>query len=114
MTAIVIFFHSVICIMLMMIILMQSGRGGGLTESFASAESLFGAKTNSFLVKSTTVLASFFLITCLSLAILSTKRDQSIMRKRALPLASHSQEEKAKDMDKPVEGMTTNAYNHTK
>ena len=58
---------------------MQSGRGGGLTESFASAESVFGAKTNSMLIKATTVLAAVFLITCLTPAFLSTKTKESLM-----------------------------------
>ena len=78
----IIFIHSLVCIFLCIIILMQSGRGGGLTESFASAESLFGAKTNIFLVKTTGALATIFLITCLSLAFLSSKQDESLMRHR--------------------------------
>ena len=36
MTGFFIFLHAVISIMLLVIILMQSGRGGALTESFAS------------------------------------------------------------------------------
>ena len=56
-----------------MIILMQSGRGGGLTEGFAPAESMFGVKTNEFLIKGTTLLAVFFLnyilnVSCASLS----------------------------------------------
>ena len=78
----IIFIHSVVCILISTIILMQSGRGGGLTETFASAESLFGAKTNVFLVKGTTVLASLFFVTCLSLAFLSSQQDKSLMSKR--------------------------------
>ena len=77
--------HTIICILLMIIILMQSGRGGGLTEHFASAENILGAKTNSFLVKSTTVLASLFLILCLTLAFLSTKKNQSLMTSTVTP-----------------------------
>jgi preprotein translocase subunit SecG len=74
-----IFLHVVICILLGIIILMQSGRGGGLAEGFASAESMFGAKTNVFLVRTTTVLGVFFLVTCLSLAFLSSKKEKSLM-----------------------------------
>ena len=75
----VIFVHAAICVFLITIILMQSGRGGGLTENFSAAESIFGAKTNVILVKATTVLASIFLVTCLSLAFLSTTRNRSLM-----------------------------------
>ena len=63
---------------------MQAGRGGGLTEAFSSAESVFGAKTNSFMVRVTTVLASLFLITCLSLAYLSSRKERSLMSESSL------------------------------
>ena len=82
-----IFIHVVVCIFIATIILMQSGRGGGLTEGFASAESMFGAKTNSFLVKTTSVLAAFYLITCLSLAFMSSKKEKSLMpQKISIPM----------------------------
>ena len=68
-----------VCALLIAIILMQSGRGGGLTESFAAAESMFGAKTNSILIRATTVLSLIFLVTSLSLAFLSTQQRQSLM-----------------------------------
>lgn len=71
--------HALICIFLIVIILMQSGRRGGLTESMAAAESLFGAQTNVFMVKATTIFAALFLVTCLSLAFLSSKQNQSLM-----------------------------------
>ena len=75
----VIVVHILVCILLALIILMQSGRGGGLTEGFAAAESMFGAKTNVVLVKATAVLASLFLVTCLSLAFLSTQKSKSLI-----------------------------------
>ena len=71
--------HVLVCSLLCAIILMQKGRGGGLTESFAAAESMFGAKTNAFMVKTTTVLASLFLVTCLSFAYLSSRQNRSLM-----------------------------------
>ncbi len=73
------FLQAVACIFLTIVILVQSGRGGGLTEAFASAESIFGAQTSGFLVKATTVLAVLFLGVSLSLAFLSSKKDQSLM-----------------------------------
>jgi len=76
------FFHAFISLLLLVIILMQSGRGGGLTEAFASAESMFGANTNELLIKGTTDLASLFLVTSLSLAVLSAQRGKSIMTDR--------------------------------
>lgn len=79
MTGVIIFVHSIVCILLVVVILMQSGRGGGLTEGFASAESMFGAQTNEFMIKATTVFSTIFLITCLGLAVLSAKKGQSLM-----------------------------------
>ena len=80
----IIFLHTVVCIFLSIIILMQSGRGGGLTEAFSSAESLFGARTNAFLVKATSVLAGLFLITCMTLAFFSSKKEKSLMTDRPI------------------------------
>ncbi len=75
----IIIVHCLVSVLLAVIILMQSGRGGGLTEAFASAESIFGAKTNTFLIKATTFLAVIFLVTSLSLAFLSSRKDKSLM-----------------------------------
>ncbi len=75
----VLIIHSLVCVLLVTVILMQSGRGGGLTEGFAAAETMFGAKTNEFMVKATSVLAVLFVITSLSLAHFSARRDQSLM-----------------------------------
>ncbi len=72
--------HTLTCILLVVTVLMQSGRGGGLTDaSFAAAESMFGAKTNSVLIKATTIFASIFLVTSLSLAFLSAQKDKSLV-----------------------------------
>jgi len=86
MYGITVFLHAAACVFVVIVILMQSGRGGGLTESFASAESMFGAKTNSFMVKTTTALAVVFFITSLSLAFMSSKKERSLMpNKVAIP-----------------------------
>lgn len=78
----VMFLHGMACVFLLIVILMQSGRGGGLTEGFASAESMFGAQTNEFMIKATTVLATLFFITCIGLAVLSSQRGKSLMSNR--------------------------------
>ena len=59
---------------------MQSGRGGGLTETFSGVESIFGTKTNVFLVRGTVILSVIFLITSLSLSYLSKKRGESLLQ----------------------------------
>ncbi len=73
--------HSIVCVLLVTVILMQSGRGGGLTEGFAAAETMFGARTNEFMVRATSILAVLFVITSLSLAYFSARRDQSLMER---------------------------------
>ena len=75
-----IFIHIIICVFLIIIVLIQAGRGGGLSESFSNAESVFGTKTNAFLVRATTVLAISFFISCLSLAFLSKQKTKSILK----------------------------------
>ena len=90
----IIVLHTLICILLSLVILMQSGRGGGLTETFASAESVFGAKTNSFMVRTTTVLASMFLLTCLTLAYLSSRKERSLMSEPSLMKKESTQQPK--------------------
>ncbi len=88
--SLVIVIHCIICLLLSLVILMQSGRGGGLTEQFASAESIFGAKTNVFMVKVTAVLAGLFLLTCIMLAYFSSKSNQSLMSTRPIPVGPAS------------------------
>lgn len=72
--------HVIACALLIIIILVQSGRGGGLVDTFSGVESMFGTKTNAFLTRTTTVLAVLFFITCLSLAFLSARQSRSLMR----------------------------------
>jgi len=84
MTGFFMFLHALVCILLATIILMQSGRGGGLTEGFAGAESMFGAKTNEFMIKATTLFSVLFLTTCLVLAVLSARKDRSLMSTKAV------------------------------
>ena len=76
--------HIIICVLLVITILMQAGRGGGLAESFSSAESMFGTQTNKFMVRVSTVLASLFVITSLVLAFYSSKKDKSLMANKHL------------------------------
>ena len=76
--------HVIVCVLLVISILMQAGRGGGLTETFQSAESMFGTQTNVFMVRFTTVLAAIFISTSLLLAFKSSKVDQSLMANKKL------------------------------
>jgi len=106
MTGFIMFLHALVCILLGTIILMQSGRGGGLTENFAAAESMFGAQTSEFLIKSTTVLATAFFITCLGLAILSSKSGKSLMSNQVAPVAQPQPTDVVADLEKLLEEVT--------
>src|SRR5208283_3762554 len=76
--------HVIVCVLLVIAILMQAGRGGGLTETFQSAESMFGTQTNVFMVRFTTILAVIFLSTSLILAFNSSRGDKSLMANKKL------------------------------
>jgi preprotein translocase subunit SecG len=75
----ILFVHIIVCILLVVTILLQAGKGGGLADSFSSAESMFGTQTNQFMVRFSSVLAAIFLATSLTLAVKSSKKDKSLM-----------------------------------
>ena len=82
----ILFIHIMVAILLVITILMQAGRGGGLAESFSSAESMFGTQTNAFMVRTSTVLAAIFIGTSLVLAVYGAKGEKSLMaNKKLLP-----------------------------
>lgn len=99
--------HVIACIVLILVILLQSGRGGGLSETFGSGSTstIFGTSASTFLQRATTVCAILFLVTSLSLAILSSRRSKSLMElekiKKVLPPAA----KEAMPIEAPVEGM---------
>ncbi|MFA5310974.1 MAG: preprotein translocase subunit SecG [Candidatus Omnitrophota bacterium] len=71
--------HVIACALLIVLVLIQRGRGGGLVESFSGVESMFGTKTNAFLTRITTICATVFFLTCLTLAILSIRQSKSLL-----------------------------------
>ncbi|MFH1593093.1 MAG: preprotein translocase subunit SecG [Candidatus Omnitrophota bacterium] len=82
--------HVIVCLMLIIIILLQAGRGGGLSEAFGgdSSQTIFGTKVSVFLTRATVVAASLFLMTCLLLGIMTSRRGKSLIDlqgSRALP-----------------------------
>ena len=87
--------HILVTILLIAVILIQKGKGGGLVESFSSAESLLGTQTNQFLARATTVLTVIFFIVTISLAYLSVRKHSSLMEswKPAEEAAQESTEE---------------------
>jgi len=110
MITLLIVLHVVACGLLITLVLIQRGRGGGLVESFAGVESMFGTKTNAFLTRATTVLSVVFFFTCLSLAILSVKQSRSLLsnvRPEGHGLASDSQSHKPAPVAQKQSPLTT-------
>ena len=92
--------HVALSLLLIGVILLQGGRGS-LCETLGggAAQSLFGGGANSVMTKITAIGAGLFMVTCLSLAILSTARGRSLVEQLPastdqiplpLPQATHS------------------------
>ena len=72
--------HILVAFFLIGVILLQGGRGGlGEALGGAAAQSLFGGGANTVMTKITAVGAGMFMVTCLSLAALSSQRGQSVI-----------------------------------
>ena len=72
--------HIFVSLVLIGVILLQGGRGG-LSEALggAAAQSLFGGGAATVLTRLTAFCASLFVVTCLSLAYLSTVKGRSVI-----------------------------------
>lgn len=77
----VIVIHVIACGILITAILLQSGKGGGLAGLFGSGptQTIFGARASTFLTRVTTAAAVAFLLTCISLTILSKGKSKSLL-----------------------------------
>lgn len=91
MYALLITIHVAACLFLILLVMIQQGKGGGLIDTLSSAESIFGTKTNTFLIKSTSVLSVIFFLTCLGLATMSVQRNKSLMATSYRPTAPAQQ-----------------------
>ena len=74
--------HIIACLILVAVILLQAGRGGGLSEAFGGKgleQTIFGTRTTTFLTRMTAAAAVVFILTSLSLAVLSTRKSRSLI-----------------------------------
>ena len=85
MTILVLIIHVIVCLCLISIVLLQSGKGAELGAAFGgSSQTIFGSRgAATFLNKMTTVAAIVFMITSLTLAVISTKGG-SVIKKSPL------------------------------
>lgn len=74
--------HVMVCLFLIFIVLIQSGKGAELGAAFGgSSQTLFGSRgAATFFSKLTTISAVVFMLTSLSLAIVSTKSGSIIQK----------------------------------
>lgn len=79
--------HLIMCFVLILIVLLQTGKGAQMGSAFGggASQTIFGTRgATTFLGKLTTVAAIIFMLTSLSLAILSSRRSaSSIVREEA-------------------------------
>lgn len=92
----VIAIHIIASLVLIAVILLQAGRGGGLSESFggSSTQTLFGTKTSVFLTRATAASAIVYILTCLTLAVMTSHRGRSLVSEGVIrpPIAQGQQQ----------------------
>ena len=78
--------HVIACLFLITVILLQAGRGGGLSDiaGGSQAQSILGTETNTFMKRLTEIFAVIFILTSLTLGIISTHRGRSLMGQKRL------------------------------
>jgi len=93
MYSIVIVIHVIISLFLIAVILLQAGKGGGLADTFGGSQmqNLFGTKSTTVLTRLTAVCAIGFIVTCLSLAVISNHKARSIVDNVRIPQAAEPQ-----------------------
>ncbi|MBS3809183.1 MAG: preprotein translocase subunit SecG [Desulfobacterales bacterium] len=82
MHVLIIIIHLIVCFALIGIVLLQTGKGASMGAMFGGAgnQTLFGQTgASTFLGKATTVAAVVFMLTSLSLAIMSKSGDKSVV-----------------------------------
>ncbi len=79
--------HVIASLVLIAVILLQAGKGGSLAETFGggAAQNLFGTSASKILTKATTVCAVTFILTSISLSVLSGRKSESLMRHVSSP-----------------------------
>lgn len=112
--------HVLMCIILIVIVLLQSGKGSDLASAFGGGGSntMFGSHgAASFLNKLTTIAAIMFMVTSLTLAILSAGPEDSIMDDLELDPATTETESGTttpeSETSEPSEPMATDGENQT-
>jgi len=105
MTILLTILHVVVSIFLIAVVLLQSGKGAEMGASFGSSgsQSVFGAGGGTtFLSKMTTGAAVIFMLTSLTLAVISGQSTSSIMSGKGKPTAADKAPAQAPAGQKPA------------
>lgn len=89
--------HVLVAIALVLVVLLQTGRGAELGAAFGGVgQSTFGRSQATFITKVTTVLATVFMLTSLTLALLTSEQPSgSLLENATSTAAPPAQEEQA-------------------
>ena len=87
--------HVIVCLFLAVVVLLQSGKAADLAGAFGGmgSQTVFGPRGSAtVLSKATTIAAALFMLTSLSLSVLSTRNGKSspAIFQKALPGTSNS------------------------
>ena len=74
--------HIFVCLFLILVVLLQQGRGGGMGSALggATAQVFGGRGAGNFLTRLTSICATIFMVTSMSLAYLSSAGDRELRR----------------------------------
>lgn len=104
MTIFIVILHVLVCLFLIAVILLQAGRGQGLSWGTfgGTPQSILGTRTASFFARLTSGCAIVFLLTCIVLNVIETRKSRSLL---AIPRATGQIDlEKIKQALKEVQG----------
>ena len=85
--------HVIVCVILILVVLLQSGKGADLAGAFGGggSQTAFGARgTATFLSKMTTGAAIVFMLTSLTLSLITSRGKESSIMQGAAPSAKQA------------------------
>jgi preprotein translocase subunit SecG len=116
MSALLVTLHVLICVALVVIVLLQAGKGAEVGAVFGGGQAMFGGEgPANFMNKLTSAVAIGFMITSLSLALVSAHRGSVsvVGKEEAAPITATAPEPSAEDLDAAMEALKQKAAEET-